>query len=91
MDTTKRRENRPEDIAIDIPEPNGRQPPATQQTTTPVTSSVEVAPPVVVARRSYQLRALSRKTLSYQKRQTLVNICCVAICPFIMVCGRFYL
>ncbi|KAI3643918.1 hypothetical protein MP228_010082 [Amoeboaphelidium protococcarum] len=39
--------------------------------------------------KSYQIRALFRKTLSYQKRQTFVNVCCVCICPFmmVMICG----
>ncbi|OMJ19519.1 ABC transporter A family member 9 [Smittium culicis] len=36
-------------------------------------------------RKSYQLRALARSKLSYQKRQYKVNICCVAICPLMMV------
>ncbi|KAK9688180.1 hypothetical protein K7432_014492, partial [Basidiobolus ranarum] len=36
-------------------------------------------------RKSYQLRALGRKTVSYQKRQWFVNICCLSICPFMMV------
>jgi hypothetical protein len=27
----------------------------------------------------------SRKTLSYQKRQKMVNFCCVSACPFMMV------
>ncbi|KAL7746288.1 hypothetical protein RI367_008359 [Sorochytrium milnesiophthora] len=36
-------------------------------------------------RKSYQMRALSRKTLVYQKRQVFVNVCCIALCPLIMV------
>ncbi|CAG8641009.1 16181_t:CDS:2 [Dentiscutata erythropus] len=36
-------------------------------------------------RKSYQLRALTRKTLSYQKRQMFTNICCITLCPFLMV------
>ncbi|RUP48908.1 hypothetical protein BC936DRAFT_143659 [Jimgerdemannia flammicorona] len=40
---------------------------------------------------SYQIRALARKTLAYQKRQYLVNICCVALCPLIMVVVSFLL
>ncbi|KNE54644.1 hypothetical protein AMAG_00604 [Allomyces macrogynus ATCC 38327] len=35
--------------------------------------------------RSYQVRALTRKTLSYQKRQRLINFCCVSTCPLLMV------
>ena len=33
----------------------------------------------------FQFRALFRKTLAYQRRQTFVNVCCVVICPFLMV------
>ncbi|ORZ40503.1 hypothetical protein BCR44DRAFT_1425196 [Catenaria anguillulae PL171] len=35
--------------------------------------------------KSYQVRALVRKTVSYQKRQTVTNICCVTLCPLLMV------
>lgn len=40
-------------------------------------------------RQSYQMRALVRKTLSYQKQQWCTNICCVACCPLLLVtiCG----
>lgn len=40
-------------------------------------------------RKSYQARALIRKTLSYQKRQTCTNVCCVLACPLLLVaiCG----
>ncbi|OLY82583.1 ABC transporter A family member 9 [Smittium mucronatum] len=41
--------------------------------------------PLSNVRKSYQFRALLRSKLSYQKRQFKVNICCVAICPFMMV------
>ena len=34
---------------------------------------------------SFQFRALSRKTLKYQSRQKVTNICCVLLCPFLMV------
>ncbi|KAI9224622.1 hypothetical protein BC828DRAFT_402117 [Blastocladiella britannica] len=34
---------------------------------------------------SYQVRALFRKTVSYQKRQKVTNICCVSACPLLMV------
>ncbi|PVU98819.1 hypothetical protein BB559_001273 [Furculomyces boomerangus] len=40
---------------------------------------------VINKRKSYQFRALARSKLSYQKRQLRVNICCIAICPFLMV------
>ncbi|KAF9186902.1 hypothetical protein BGZ51_001692 [Haplosporangium sp. Z 767] len=36
-------------------------------------------------RKSYQFRALGRKTLSYQRRQVFVNVCCIAACPILMV------
>ncbi|KAI9184058.1 hypothetical protein H9P43_003111 [Blastocladiella emersonii ATCC 22665] len=36
-------------------------------------------------RKSYQVRALVRKTISYQKRQRVTNFCCVSACPFLMV------
>ncbi|CAG8491768.1 7977_t:CDS:10 [Scutellospora calospora] len=36
-------------------------------------------------RKSYQLRALTRKTISYQKRQMFTNVCCITLCPFMMV------
>ncbi|CAG8544278.1 17954_t:CDS:2, partial [Racocetra persica] len=35
--------------------------------------------------KSYQFRALTRKTLSYQKRQKCVNIFWIIICPLLMV------
>ncbi|CAG8542671.1 8781_t:CDS:2 [Paraglomus brasilianum] len=35
--------------------------------------------------KSYQFRALARKTISYQKRQWFVNICCIMLCPVLMV------
>ncbi|KAF9413059.1 hypothetical protein BGZ94_000850 [Podila epigama] len=36
-------------------------------------------------RKSYQFRALGRKTLSYQRRQVFVNVCCIGLCPILMV------
>ncbi|CAG8563001.1 1690_t:CDS:2 [Ambispora leptoticha] len=36
-------------------------------------------------RKSFQIRALARKTISYQKRQMFANICCITLCPFLMV------
>ncbi|KAJ3162376.1 hypothetical protein HDU86_004856 [Geranomyces michiganensis] len=35
--------------------------------------------------KSYQVRALGRKTLAYQRRQWFTNICCVGCCPLLMV------
>jgi len=34
---------------------------------------------------SRQTTALARKAISYQKRQWFTNICCIALCPFLMV------
>ncbi|KAJ3191886.1 hypothetical protein HK101_007320 [Irineochytrium annulatum] len=39
----------------------------------------------VERRTSYQFRALSRKAISYQKRQLFNNICCIGICPLMMI------
>lgn len=36
-------------------------------------------------RSSFQVRAMFRKTLSYQKRQLGTNICCVGACPTFMI------
>ncbi|KAF9914359.1 hypothetical protein BX616_008450 [Lobosporangium transversale] len=36
-------------------------------------------------RKSYQFRALGRKTLSFQRRQVFVNVCCIGLCPILMV------
>ncbi|KAG0204882.1 hypothetical protein BGX28_003341 [Mortierella sp. GBA30] len=36
-------------------------------------------------RKSFQLRALGRKTLSFQRRQVFVNVCCIGLCPILMV------
>ncbi|OZJ06092.1 hypothetical protein BZG36_01131 [Bifiguratus adelaidae] len=54
------------------------------ESTFPVTETVlaDKSPRPV---KSYQIRALTRKTLAYQKRQYVVNICCVALCPLLMV------
>ncbi|KAJ3122218.1 hypothetical protein HK098_003018 [Nowakowskiella sp. JEL0407] len=38
-----------------------------------------------VARKSFQLRALGRQKVSYQSRQWFTNICCVSVCPLMMV------
>ncbi|KAL2917002.1 hypothetical protein HK105_203434 [Polyrhizophydium stewartii] len=35
--------------------------------------------------RSRQTTALARKAFSYQKRQLFTNICCIALCPLLMV------
>ncbi|OMJ23956.1 ABC transporter A family member 9, partial [Smittium culicis] len=56
------------------------------QSKTPTSNSSrldhQVPPP---KKNSYQVRALLRSKLSYQKRQYKVNFLCVAICPFMMV------
>ncbi|KAL2917001.1 hypothetical protein HK105_203433 [Polyrhizophydium stewartii] len=35
--------------------------------------------------RSRQATALARKAMSFQKRQWFTNVCCIALCPFMMV------
>ncbi|OMJ24873.1 ABC transporter A family member 9, partial [Smittium culicis] len=47
--------------------------------------SDQKVPSPQLKKKSYQVRALLRSKLSYQKRQYKVNILCVAICPFMMV------
>ncbi|OUM61278.1 hypothetical protein PIROE2DRAFT_20970 [Piromyces sp. E2] len=42
-------------------------------------------------RKSYQNRAMFRKTLAYQKRQIGTNLCCVGACPTIMIIMAFLL
>ena len=34
---------------------------------------------------SRQVKALAGKALSFQKRQLFTNICCIGLCPLIMV------
>ena len=34
---------------------------------------------------SRQVAALARKALSFQKRQMFTNVCCITLCPLIMV------
>ncbi|CAI2173390.1 3335_t:CDS:2 [Funneliformis geosporum] len=41
--------------------------------------------PINQNRKSYQVRALARKTVSYQKRQKYTNIFCITLCPMLMV------
>eukprot|EP00158_Paraphelidium_tribonemae_P008909 Partr_v1_DN28721_c1_g1_i5_m62799 putative ATP-binding cassette sub-family A ABC1 member len=42
-------------------------------------------PEIVTAPRSYQFRALIRKTASFQRRQKWINICCLALVPLVIV------
>ncbi|RKP13742.1 hypothetical protein BJ684DRAFT_15885, partial [Piptocephalis cylindrospora] len=56
-----------------------------QDTTSSLTESSASSQPRALPRKTHQFRALSRKTVSYQKRQWFVNICCLALCPFAMV------
>ncbi|ORX84081.1 hypothetical protein BCR32DRAFT_266561 [Anaeromyces robustus] len=42
-------------------------------------------------RKNYQVRAMIRKTLAYQKRQMGTNICCVGACPTMMIIIAFLL
>jgi len=41
-------------------------------------TSTKMSLPPAERRKSYQVRAMTRKTLSYQRRQIKTNICCVA-------------
>ncbi|CAG8816406.1 15939_t:CDS:2, partial [Racocetra persica] len=50
-----------------------------------VISDFAKVPIIKQERKSFQLRALTRKTLSYQKRQMFTNVCCITLCPFLMV------
>ncbi|KAJ3274372.1 hypothetical protein HDV01_002976 [Terramyces sp. JEL0728] len=42
-------------------------------------------------RKPFQFRAFSRRAVSYQKRQWFENICCITLCPFIMIILAFLL
>ncbi|KAI9333102.1 hypothetical protein BDR26DRAFT_840473 [Obelidium mucronatum] len=35
--------------------------------------------------KSHQFRALSKKAVSFQKRQMFTNVCCICLCPLMMV------
>jgi len=48
-------------------------------------TSTRTSLPPPERRKSFQIRAMLRKTLSYQKRQMGTNICCVGVCPTIMI------
>jgi hypothetical protein len=39
----------------------------------------------------HQIRAFSRRAYSFQKRQWFENICCITICPFLMIIIAFIL
>jgi hypothetical protein len=39
----------------------------------------------IEVQKSRQVTALARKALSFQKRQMFTNICCIALCPLLMV------
>ncbi|KAJ3244891.1 hypothetical protein HDU78_010370 [Chytriomyces hyalinus] len=47
--------------------------------------SGDVLPPLSLKGKPNQLKALTRKTISYQKRQMFTNICCICLCPLMMV------
>jgi hypothetical protein len=54
----------------------------------PATGGVDVLraePPPITLGKSRQGTALALKSLSYQKRQTFTNVCCISLCPLIMV------
>ncbi|TPX33896.1 hypothetical protein SmJEL517_g03315 [Synchytrium microbalum] len=48
-----------------------------------IADTVEETP--LALRKSFQVRAVVRKTLSYQKRQWFTNIVCVSACPMMMI------
>jgi hypothetical protein len=41
--------------------------------------------PSITLGKPRQSMALAKKALSYQKRQTFTNVCCISLCPIIMV------
>lgn len=81
----------PNEVAISIP--NQDQPVVTDSAAEPkkisptVTQISKTVPSDSSKKslKSFQARALFRKTVSYQKRQNFTNICCVCICPLMMV------
>lgn len=71
-----------EDVKITLVDGGNDTAAAATATTKPVVPSTTTGGYVktesaAVKKRSFQLRALTRKTLAYQKRQTFVNCCCV--------------
>ncbi|KAL5033545.1 hypothetical protein BDV3_000517 [Batrachochytrium dendrobatidis] len=50
----------------------------------PVTMPNQSSSAIVVGP-SRQITALARKAISFQKRQMFTNICCIGLCPFLMV------
>ncbi|KAG0262066.1 hypothetical protein DFQ27_002566 [Actinomortierella ambigua] len=69
---------------ITIPSADGSSTATSAATELPVEHGPERATKAS-GHRSYQFRALTRKTLSYQRRQVFVNICCIGLCPILMV------
>ncbi|KAI8620643.1 ABC-2 family transporter protein-domain-containing protein, partial [Chytriomyces sp. MP71] len=61
------------------PPPTVVQMSATNQASTTTTTTAPLN------RKPNQLKALSRKTISFQKRQMFTNICCICLCPLMMV------
>jgi hypothetical protein len=54
----------------------------------PATGGIELLKtelPQIKLGKSRQSTALALKSLSYQKRQTFTNVCCISLCPLIMV------
>ncbi|TPX73229.1 hypothetical protein CcCBS67573_g05503 [Chytriomyces confervae] len=51
----------------------------------PAAAAADMEKPGVRVRKANQLKALSRKTISYQKRQMFTNVCCICLCPLMMV------
>jgi len=54
-------------------------------------NSTRMSLPSPERRKSYQVRAMLRKTFSYQKRQMGTNLCCVGACPTMMIIVSFLL
>ncbi|KAI8928312.1 hypothetical protein BC831DRAFT_548420 [Entophlyctis helioformis] len=40
---------------------------------------------------SFKFRAFTRKAISFQRRQWFTNICCISLCPFLMIMVSFLL
>ncbi|KAI8848838.1 hypothetical protein BC829DRAFT_417290 [Chytridium lagenaria] len=55
------------------------------QVNAPVLPVHRPMPAALPPRKSNQIRALARKSLSYQKRQVFTNVCCISLCPLFMV------
>ncbi|KAJ1551584.1 hypothetical protein HK096_007684, partial [Nowakowskiella sp. JEL0078] len=61
------------------------EPTETVVAVSPGNAAVAPAVDATVHRKSFQLRALGRQKISYQSRQWFTNICCVSLCPLLMI------